>query len=312
MKNEHWSQYWTEGNLTSLPQDFKENYDGAIASFWNAVFEDVPQKASIIDVCTGNCAIAILVDEFAHSKQKKWEVTAIDASEINKNNIILAHPDLAANLNRIKLKSHSKVESLTEQSCYDLVTSQYGIEYCDWGESAKKIAKILKPDGRFCFVSHSGSTDIAKYMKAEQQDYHFLYTHKLFALLKSYLENRKSAQELRVGLTKISGKIQAHYPSKPSPLIVSIYRTIQQIMAMNDQALLSNKKNINRFNSEHLSAFQRMRDVLDVTQKIADNKNWYQVFIDNGLQLIEKRTIFQDDKFDAGTAFTFMKRSEAE
>ena len=52
--------------MTSLPQDFAANYDGEVAEFWQAAFAQVPPAGRMIDLCTGNGAIALLAVAYAN------------------------------------------------------------------------------------------------------------------------------------------------------------------------------------------------------------------------------------------------------
>ena len=66
-----WSDYWAAGNLTSLPSDFAHNYDGEIKAFWFKIFDDLPDKSAILDVCTGNGAVAYLALDFAKANNNQ-------------------------------------------------------------------------------------------------------------------------------------------------------------------------------------------------------------------------------------------------
>ena len=70
MSNNHWSEYWKTGVLTSLPSDFKENYDGELYEYWESVLLAQQTPLRVLDVCTGNGAVAILLTEIAHKQRR--------------------------------------------------------------------------------------------------------------------------------------------------------------------------------------------------------------------------------------------------
>ena len=81
--SDHWSEYWSRGCLTSLPEDFAANYDGEIAEFWRNAFQSVPAGGSVIDLCTGNGAIALLAAEYATREEQDLSITAVDGATVN-------------------------------------------------------------------------------------------------------------------------------------------------------------------------------------------------------------------------------------
>ena len=66
--------------MTSLPQDFTANYDGEVAEFWSTAFKEIPEQGSMIDLCTGNGAIALLAAEQVSKSGHLFEITAVDAA----------------------------------------------------------------------------------------------------------------------------------------------------------------------------------------------------------------------------------------
>ena len=79
-QSDHWSDYWSRGSLTSLPQDFAANYDGEVAEFWQGAFSGLDDTGRMIDLCTGNGAIALLAAEYFASEKPDIEIVAVDAT----------------------------------------------------------------------------------------------------------------------------------------------------------------------------------------------------------------------------------------
>jgi 16S rRNA G1207 methylase RsmC len=62
---ESWSHYWAGGPLHSRPNAFAGNYDDEIRDFWMTFFRSLPDGASILDIGTGNGAVAFLARDAA-------------------------------------------------------------------------------------------------------------------------------------------------------------------------------------------------------------------------------------------------------
>src|SRR3546814_17486242 len=49
-----------------------------------------------------------------------------------------------------------------EDNSFDLVTSQYGIEYCDDVRTTPEVARVLAPDGRVALLLHHADSRLAQ------------------------------------------------------------------------------------------------------------------------------------------------------
>ncbi|MFK8013775.1 MAG: class I SAM-dependent methyltransferase [Marinicellaceae bacterium] len=307
-KSLHWSNYWKGGQLTSLPQDFKENYEGNIQNEWNISFSKLKDSNKILDLCAGNCAISLLAVEYKNSNKLDIEVNALDAADINKKNILKKFPNKKNQLDEIKIYSNTRVENTKlESNHFDLITSQYGIEYCDWELAAKEVNRLLKPQGEFVLISHSGSTEIVKYMNIEKNDYQALFDSLLFKYLSRYSHNKISYRDLMSRLKKIQPKIVSRYKENPTQLLESILIVLDNIYAMPKSKMKANQNELDLLCKQHRFAFERMNDLLRVIKLMLENPNWYDVFIRNGLELIEKKDIVHNSSVNSGQLFRFQK-----
>lgn len=304
----HWSNYWQAGQLTSLPQDFVENYNGSIKEHWYNCFDKLLDNSSVLDVCAGNCAIGLLAASYAKSYNKKINITAVDAVKINKKNIINKYPRQANYLSQINIISPCKVENIELRSNqFDLITSQYGIEYCNWNIAAEQINKLLKIGGVFTMISHTASTQIMRYMSDEKKDYYFLYDIGLFKTLLKYSNNKSSYRKTMISLHAIFDQVNLNYANKSSELLRSMLVILSNIMAMNKSNLRLMKTELKQLCIQHNHALSRMHDLFEVTLRIANNPSWYKVFIDKGLSLIDKKSITQNSNTNSGDLYSFKK-----
>ena len=308
-KSTHWTNYWQSGTLTSLPQDFAVNYDGEIAAFWNDVFQSIDKSSVILDLCTGNGAIAILASEFSLSKNKGFNITGVDGANITKSTIEKNHPNLRRAIDEITFMPNCLVEAidLPEQSI-DLITSQYGIEYCDWQQTAEKVKTLLKPNGKLVFISHAPSTSIMAFMKVEQSQYDYLSSIGIFKALERYFTKNTSLGNTIKKLTSAKTKLKFEISQNQSQLYSGVLQFLEHVIALAPSQFRSESSRIESYYGQHLFAYQRLQDILNVSEKIMSNPNWYLEFEKVGLKLMESGDIIQSGSHNAGTFYKFVNQ----
>jgi ubiquinone/menaquinone biosynthesis C-methylase UbiE len=308
-KSNHWTNYWQSGTLTSLPQDFVVNYDGEIGAFWNKVFQPLDESSAILDVCTGNGAIAILAAEFSLFQNRHFQIMGADAANIEKSNIERSHPNLQPALEQISFISDCLIEDLDlPKHSIDLITSQYGIEYCDWQRTAKKVKELLKPNGKLVFISHAPSTSIMAFMKVEQSQYDFLGSIGVFKILENYFAKKTSLGNTLKKLTATKIKLKLQITKSQSQLYTGVLQFLEHVTSLMPSQFKSESGRIESYYGQHLFAYQRLQDILNVSEKILLNKNWYLEFEKVGLKLIESGDIIQSGSHNAGKFYKFENR----
>jgi len=304
----HWSDYWAGGSLTSLPQDFSTNYDAEIGAFWKSVFQALPGKACVLDLCTGNGAIALLAAEHADHHGLDLEVTAVDAADINPEVVARKFPAKAELLDRISFIGNRRVEELDlPDSGFDLVSSQYGIEYCDWPEAAAQVARMLKPGGRFVLVCHASSSDILKYMEDENREYELLAKLNFLKVIRRYLDGSLAHKKLHQALEKVWLRLQQEQKQSGSPLLTSMLGMLASVLPMDEDTLRRFSVNLELFYRHTQNGRARLEDLLRVNRAIANDPGWYRVFENQGLDLQETGEIFHLGKHHSGTYYRFVK-----
>ena len=307
-KSQHWSEYWKSGQLTSLPQDFVENYSGEILDAWESRFKTLSNNSKILDLCAGNCAVSILASQYSRNFDKNFKVTATDAADINKKQIIERFPVVERDIQNIEIVANTYLEDLELASAnFDLITSQYGIEYCDWKIAADKVYQLLKKRGEFTMISHSGSTDIIKQMEVERNDYLILSNSKLLDQIRKFYTGKNDYFDFRDKLKKIQPEIVRHFQKLNSPLLRSVLMLMDNLYHMSEIELTANKERIIGFVSQLQFAELRMNDLLSVTQRINNNPNWYHAFEEKGLKLQTKKDIYYNSNQNSGVLYTFIK-----
>ena len=163
---EHWSAYWqTSGVLNSFAEgNVKDGYSGELKSFWEQQFAATPSSAKIVDIGTGNGALAILAYDYGRANQGHFSIDGIDAAVINPVKQFEQHPAVAKKLKAISFHSATPAEKLPyADGSIDLAVSQFGFEYSDRKHSLKALAAALKPGGKAVFVSHHSGSNLTQH-----------------------------------------------------------------------------------------------------------------------------------------------------
>jgi len=306
--SDHWSDYWSRGCMTSLPQDFAANYDGEVAEFWQAAFAEVPPAGRMIDLCTGNGAIALLAVAYANKTDQDIEVTAVDAATISSEALAKKFPDQAQALKTIRFISNTRVEDLQLESAgFDLVTSQFGIEYCDWQQAAVQVERILKPGGSLVMVHHTATSDILKFMEQEHREYALLEQLNLFSSMQQYLQGELEFEMFRTTLGNAGDNLDNIFQRTQSPLFGSVLGALGGILNLGEAELAARKGELDEYHGQLRHGFDRLADMLRVNKAIAGDSQWHSVFGSAGLELQKEGEIRYRGQHHAGGYLVFRK-----
>ncbi|MEM8626715.1 MAG: methyltransferase domain-containing protein [Pseudomonadota bacterium] len=149
--------------MTTFEGHFAANYDGEIADFWQSVLEPLATGSVVVDLATGNGAVALLAAAWARGEGVDLAITGVDSATIGKEQVRSARPELGSDLDDIALVGNTPLEATgLATASVDLVTSQYGYEYGDTAAGSIETARILKPGGRLAMVLHNTESAILK------------------------------------------------------------------------------------------------------------------------------------------------------
>jgi len=147
-----WSRYWSSGVLHSCPGSFRDNYDGALAQFWHAQFAALKPGQRVLDVATGNGALPRLLLGVDGGADCGCTIDAIDLATLAPAWLDRLDADRRA---RLHLHPGVLAEQLPfEDACFDLVISQYGIEYAELAVALAQVRRVLGPGGRLRLLMH--------------------------------------------------------------------------------------------------------------------------------------------------------------
>lgn len=145
-----WSRYWARGAMHSCGGSYQDEYGGSMGRFWLQRFGGLPQGARILDVGTGNGALVRLFNQASEDVSATCD--AIDLAQVAP--AWLDHLP-AARRARLRFHGHCSAESLPfADGAFDMVVSQYALEYCRLDLAIPELCRVLGSRGEVAFVMH--------------------------------------------------------------------------------------------------------------------------------------------------------------
>jgi SAM-dependent methyltransferase len=158
-----WSRHWSSGTPHSCAGSYGAVYGGAIAAFWRGVHASTPSGATVLDLATGNGAIPRLLLDLRPTLD--CQLVGVDVATPSAGWRAAMTPAAAR---RLSLRAGVAVESLPfDDASFDLVTSQYGIEYGEVDAALAQALRVCAPGGRLVFVLHHAASRPVQLAKTE-------------------------------------------------------------------------------------------------------------------------------------------------
>ena len=160
-----WSKLWRAGVLHSCSTAIDGNYDGRIAAFWNARFDGLGSRQRVVDIGTGNGALALLAKQHAEARGIGFDIHGVDAADIDPPR----WAGDAASFTGIVFHPRTRMDALPfDDGSVALVTSQYAFEYSRPREATlREVFRVIGPTGSAAFLLHSADSLVS--LTARQQ-----------------------------------------------------------------------------------------------------------------------------------------------
>lgn len=155
-----WENYWQGDRMALCLDSDYFTYDEAVSRDWKSFFSAFEDGARLLDICTGNGAVALLALEASKEQGKSFHITGADRAEINPAKFVTSNSDA---LSQIGFDGGVDISNLPYSDArFDGVSGQYALEYTNISESLVEIARVLKPQARVRFLLHASEGTIAQ------------------------------------------------------------------------------------------------------------------------------------------------------
>ncbi|WP_439133308.1 class I SAM-dependent methyltransferase [Pseudomaricurvus sp.] len=308
-KKQQWSNYWRQGHLTSLPCGFSSNYDGEFLRFWEEQFGLLAQGSCVLDVCSGNGSIALLAQDYSERAKLDLKVNAVDAADIDISALIQKNPAFSRRLKAITFIPNTLFENLSEErDSADLITSQYGIEYTDWNISAKKIYRLLRPGGYFSLICHTFDSTIMTQMELQQHDYAALMNLDIFSREIEFEHSHDFPEQFVKQLDHALDAIYAIFKqARTSDLLSKVGTELEAIRRETMHDFSQGFQRFTQFQRGIHISYATASDLVTVNRKLEQSPEWFEVFMDKGLDLIKSGDVHYHTSEKAGKFYQFRK-----
>ncbi len=176
LDDNEWLQFWRHGSVTTFERRGNPNYDGEIRQFWERQFAALSPGSRVVDLATGNGAVALLAAEYSSRRGMQFEIEALDKAAIAPRRDLKGGGGDAARqwLNQVHFRGNAPNERTSVDSrSVDLLTSQYGFEYGEPAASAREAMRILKPGGRIALVTHHVNSVVVREAREGLEQHRF-------------------------------------------------------------------------------------------------------------------------------------------
>lgn len=163
--NKHWSQYWQfSKSLNSFAEgEAAKGYQGEISKFWRDAMQDVGKDAVVVDVGTGNGALAALIKAQAKELDASWQIHGVDSADIDPAKAFADDASMLQQVEGITFHGNTDMCKLPfADDSVDCVVSQFALEYADQAAALKEVNRVLKPGGKLVMMAHHQESALTK------------------------------------------------------------------------------------------------------------------------------------------------------
>jgi len=300
-----WDRYWAHGFLTSCADAFAGNYEGSMRTVWEKRFSALPDGSRVLDICTGNGAIALIAAATARRLDCKLLIHAIDLADI--------HPERAVNdearplLDDISFHPRTDVcETGFSNDSFDLISGHFALEYADREPAVRELVRITAENGEHMFIMHSTESVILKTAAVELQHIDLLHGSALFerasdflrmvgnrsAQEKQALAQKPEAEERRTALNRAAALVSAAIKQSAHPEILrtALGHVSAAYKALENQGLEKALQQLQLGATEIAANAGRLRDLRQAASTRQDIKDLGKLYAKHG---------FADFQYDA-------------
>lgn len=270
MRQEQWETYYRGGMISPSPTAPDDGYDLEVRETWVEFFSLLADGARLLDVGTGNGAVARIAVQTASALGRNWEV---HASDLAPTDLLVHVPDGARQLAGITLHPGVATEQLPfEAESFDAVSGHYALEYTDTAAALAQIHRVLKPGSDAQFIVHGSGSVLADAARRSLREAElvlgdtmiFRRLHRLVTMGEVGAETLDSAAvELRAAIQTLKQGIdQAHEVGAGGVLDIALDAVHKLLIARKDMNPQAVGLEVDRAEGELVASALRWNDLL--------------------------------------------------
>ncbi len=164
---EAWGRYWRADRLASCGGEGGRQYQAAIVEHWLGILDALPSPVSLLDLCCGNGALALLAVRRLRARGATAVVSGVDRAPIDPARWLSADRD---DLGRVRFHGDVAAEDLPfPPGTFTAVFGQYALEYTDVPRTLDACRRVLAPGGTLAFVLHAREGITARSAAAQRE-----------------------------------------------------------------------------------------------------------------------------------------------
>ena len=267
-----WSVFWRQGHSTTFGDYFKQGYDGAVASWWQAHVDDFSDDVTVLEVGCGNCSLLPgLVKSGSRGRYVGVDLAAVEVSEVAKKGLESSDIDVV-------LHGETPAEDIPEDDAsVDVVASVFGIEYSDLDQSLGEAQRILKPGGKLVTLLHHDESVVTSMSRRALAEYDEQDLEAVIAALGtiskardetpdlSELKKNAEAEKAREEINRLAGKYLSNTdPATANATMFELMTNALKFFKMMGASSEDRRQFIDSLASEHRASRERFDQMVTV------------------------------------------------
>jgi len=274
---DHWENYYRGGLLATCPTGTGGSYDLEVRQAWVDFFKPLPDGARIVDVGTGNGAVALIARETAAGTNHQWEIHGVDLARIDP----VAHvPNGAKLFAGVQFHPGVALEKLPfEDASVDAISAHNVIEHTEIAPAMAELARVLKPGAPIQMVIHhhqSRLVDNANWCIREAEIVKETGIYRRLGQLiniegqvKQVVDKRTA--DLRASIRMLKLESQNAATAGQGTILRVTLDTVQKLLELRKEASATQvEKEIDRVRAELRAAVRRMKDLVKSARSEAE------------------------------------------
>ncbi len=148
-----WTLYWQADNLESCVPTQNIADTEKVAAFWHELAAQLSVDAQVLDLACGNG----VVSRHLLSNKPSLQITGVDQATISPTDF-LAH---SSDLEKVNFLPETDVSKLPfADDSFDVITSQFGLEYAPSEFAAPEAVRVLRSRGKIALLMHHQESEI--------------------------------------------------------------------------------------------------------------------------------------------------------